>query len=71
MGMTGLPEPLWRGNKIEEKILRHIFNERLKGNWPKFGSPETRCAKCMFCGVICPPNPEYSGCYGGWKREEE
>ena len=69
--MTGLPEPLWSGNKIEEKILRHIFNERLKGNWPKFGSPETRCAKCMFFGVTCGPVANRVGCLGGWKMTEE
>lgn len=58
-------------DKIDEKIIRKIFEDITKGIWPKFGSPETKCSKCMFFGVICPPNPEYSGCYGGWKREEE
>lgn len=58
-------------DKIDEKIIRKIFEDITKGIWPKFGSPETKCSKCMFFGIICPPNPEYLGCYGGWKREEE
>lgn len=58
-------------NAIDEVIVRNIFADRLKGNWPKFGSPETKCAKCMFFGVACSPSPEYSGCYGGWKMEKE
>jgi hypothetical protein len=71
MGMVGLPKPLFGNNNIDKIILRSIFEDMTKGVYPKFGSPETKCSKCMFCGVVCAPNPEYSGCYSGWKREEE
>lgn len=52
-------------NKIDEKIIKSIFENIQKGVYPKFGSPETRCNKCMFYGVVCMPKPEYVGCYGG------
>lgn len=52
-------------NKVDERIVRNIFNDMQKGIWPKFGSPETRCDKCMFFGIICLPSPEYVGCYCG------
>ena len=73
MGMVGFPEPLWNNNnKIEEKIIRNIFENIIQnGVYPTFGSPETRCNKCMFFGITCMPSPEYIGCYGGWKREKE
>lgn len=58
-------------NKVDERIVRNIFNDMQKGIWPKFGSPETRCDKCMFFGIICLPSPEYVGCYCGWKKEKE
>lgn len=57
-------------NSIEEKIIRGIFDDMMMGNFPKFGSPETRCDKCMFYKVVCLPSPEHVGCYCGWKREE-
>jgi hypothetical protein len=41
------------------------------GNFPKFGSPEIKCDKCMFYKIVCQPIPEHIGCYCGWKREEE
>ena len=58
-------------NKIDEKIIKSIFENIQKGVYPKFGSPETRCDKCMFLGVICLPSTEYTGCYGGWKMKKE
>ena len=58
-------------NKIEEKIIKSIFDDMKNGIFPKFGSPETKCDKCMFCGVICQTNHDYVGCLGGWKREED
>ena len=69
--MIGLPEPLWDNNKVDEIILRNIFEDIQKGIYPKFGSPEIKCNKCMFYKVTCSPSPEYVGCYGGWKREKE
>ncbi len=58
-------------DKIDEKIVKNIFENIQKGIYPKFGSPEIKCSKCMFFGVICLPSTEYVGCYGGWKREKE
>lgn len=58
-------------NKVDEKIIRNIFENMQKGIYPAFGSPETKCGKCMFFGIICLPSTEYVGCYGGWKREKE
>ena len=57
--------------KIEEKIIRDIFENMKNEIFPEFGSPETRCNKCMFYEVVCPPRYDRVGCYGGWKREEE
>ena len=71
MGMIGLYKPLFNNNKVNEIIVRNIFEDMLKGNFPKFGSPETRCSKCMFYKIICLPNPDYCGCYAGWKMTEE
>ena len=58
-------------SKSEEKIIRSLFEDAKNGVFPKFGSPEIRCKKCMFFNVACFPSPKYVGCYGGWKREEE
>ena len=58
-------------NKVEEKIIRNIFDDMMMGNFPKFGSPETKCDKCMFYKVVCNPVPEHVGCYCGWKRESD
>lgn len=58
-------------NKIDEIILRSILEDMKNGIFPKLGSPEIECDKCMFYGVVCLPNPEYVGCYGGWKREKD
>ena len=57
---------------VENKtILKVIFEDMKRGSFPKFGSPETRCNKCMFYGLVCIPPPEYVGCLGGWKRGVE
>lgn len=60
-----------RVNKVAENIIRGIFEDIQKGNWPKFGSPETRCNKCMFYGVSCGSKLGRVGCLGGWKMEKE
>lgn len=60
-----------RIKKVEESIIRGVFEDIQKGIYPKFGSPEIRCSKCMFYKVICLPNPDYCGCYAGWKMIEE
>ena len=52
-------------------ILKAVFENMKQGIFPNFGSPEIKCNKCMFYGVVCVPNPEYVGCLGGWKREVE
>lgn len=44
-----------RINKVTENIIRGVFEDMQKGIFPKFGSPETRCSKCMFYKVICLP----------------
>lgn len=67
MGMTGLYKPLFNNNKIDEIILRNMFEDMLKGNFPKIGTPTTRCNECSFYGVACMPSSEYCGCYSGWK----
>lgn len=58
-------------NKIDDKIVRHIFEEMENGTYPKFGSPEVECDKCMFFGVVCPPREDCVGCFGGWKYEKK
>lgn len=59
-------------DKIDGIIIKNIHEDIIKrGVYPKFGSPEIKCAKCMFYKVTCSPSPEYVGCYGGWKREKE
>lgn len=61
------------GNGNAETILiKAIFkNITLKGKFPKFGSPETRCDKCMFNKIACFPASNCVGCFHGWKREGE
>ncbi|MDO5415261.1 MAG: hypothetical protein Q4F78_07325 [Bacillota bacterium] len=56
-------------SKVDRIIIRAIYEQLRKGNKPKFGSPETKCNKCMFNEVICIPNKAITGCLGGWKRE--
>lgn len=60
------------GGVVEETIIK-AFYERImtKGEFPKFGSPETRCDKCMFHNVACFPSSDCVGCFHGWKREGE
>lgn len=59
-------------NDIDKKMIKIIYENIMeKCEFPKFGSPETKCDKCMFYGVACQPLPKYIGCYHGWKREEE
>ena len=58
-------------DNTDEKIIRDVFEKMKDGLTPRFGSPEIKCSKCMFLGVICQPSTEYAGCYGGWKMEKE
>lgn len=59
-------------SNIDKKMINIIYENIVKkGEFPKMGSPETRCEKCMFYGIACIPLPEYVGCYHGWKREKE
>lgn len=59
-------------NSIEKKLVKVLYNNIVtKYEFPKFGSPETKCSKCMFHNIACYPAPAYVGCYHGWKREEE
>ena len=39
--------------------------------FPKFGSPEMKCDKCMFNEVTCHPYSDCVGCFLGWKMESE
>jgi len=58
-------------NIIEKHIIGELYNNILtKGEYPKFGSPECNCNKCMFYNVTCPPSPHRAGCFHGWKKEE-
>ena len=57
---------------IDKKMIKLLHdNIRTNGTYPNFGSPETKCAKCMFYMISCFPSPQYVGCLGGWKKEEE
>lgn len=58
-------------NAIEEKIVNDLFmNVITKGEYPKFGSPECKCDKCMFNEVACKPSrKDVVGCFHGWKKE--
>lgn len=57
--------------ETDKKMIKLLFENTKNGDFPKFGSPETKCSKCMFYGIACFPSSEYVGCLGGWKREEE
>lgn len=56
-------------SKVDRIIIRAIYEQLRKGDKPNFGSPETKCNKCMFNEVICIPDEAITGCMGGWKRE--
>lgn len=60
-------------NTLEEKIIKEVYaNIMTKGEYPKFGSPEVYCDKCMFHNVTCTPINKYAvGCFHGWKMEED
>lgn len=58
-------------SETNNKMIKMLFENTKKGVFPKFGSPETRCDKCMFAGIACETSTEYVGCLGGWKREVE
>ena len=59
-------------NNIDKMMIIKIYDNIVnKCEFPKFGSPETRCDKCMFHGIACLPLQGYVGCFHGWKREEE
>lgn len=55
--------------KVDRIIIRAIYEQLRKGHEPQFGSPETKCDKCMFNKVVCIPDEAITGCLGGWKRE--
>lgn len=58
-------------NYIDKKMTIQIYEDILRGRgFPKFGSPETKCNRCMFYEVACFPSSEYVGCFSGWKRED-
>ena len=59
-------------SNIEKVMIKKFFEDIVtKCEFPKFGSPETKCDKCMFYNIACNPLHEYVGCYHGWKREVE
>ena len=58
-------------NKTDKLMIKMVFEELKNGNFPKFGSPETKCEKCMFSGISCFPGIGVVGCLGGWKKEGE
>ena len=58
-------------NIIEEKIIVDAFMDIvIKGEYPKFGSPEVHCNKCMFYGIACNPSDNIVGCFHGWKKKQ-
>lgn len=57
--------------KFEKVLIKVIFAELKKGNIPNFGSPETKCNKCMFFETACFPTPDVVGCLGGWKGGDD
>ena len=59
-------------SNIDKQMIRLIYKNIIDNSeYPKFGSPETNCDKCMFYKIACVPPSGYIGCLGGWKREEE
>lgn len=59
-------------SNADKEMIKLIYKNIIdKGEFPKFGSPEMKCSKCMFYGIACQPSSEYVGCHHGWKREEE
>lgn len=58
-------------SEIERRAVSKIFRDMANGKFPNFGSPETRCHRCMFYKVVCPlmELDNRVGCLGGWKRE--
>ena len=61
-------------NVIEEKIIVDTFMNIIKnGKFPKFGSLECKCNKCMFNKIICPSSEKSDvvGCFHGWKMEAD
>lgn len=58
-------------SKTDGLMIKAVYGELKNGNFPKFGSPETKCKKCMFCGITCFPETGVVGCLGGWKKEGE
>lgn len=59
-------------SNIDKQMIKLMYKNIIENyEFPKFGSPETKCEKCMFFKVACIPPPQYVGCLGGWKMEEE
>ena len=63
-------------NVVKDMSLRDIILEAFCGivdrcEFPKFGSPEMKCNKCMFNKVTCHPDLDCVGCFLGWKMESE
>lgn len=59
-------------SNTDKKMIEMIFeNIMLKGEFPKFGSPTTKCSKCIFHEIVCYPSSTCVGCFNGWKREDE
>ena len=56
----------------EKEIIKVLYEKIMnEGKFPKFGSPEIKCDKCMFYKIACFPSSEFVGCYHGWKQEED
>lgn len=59
-------------SKSDMKMIEIIFNNiMLKGEFPKCGSTETRCDKCMFYNFVCWSASRCVECFHGWKKEKE
>lgn len=59
-------------NEVDRIIIKNIHEDIIKrGIYPKFGSPETKCNKCMFYGISCGSKLGRVGCLSGWKMAEE
>lgn len=58
-------------NKIKKKIVKMLYKDAVtKGKYPRVGSPECKCKKCMFFEIVCNPRDGVVGCFHGWKMNE-
>lgn len=58
--------------KIKKEIIKMLYKDIIeKSIYPRVGSPECKCDKCMFFEIACNPSSLTAGCFYGWKMDEE